>query len=600
MVELGLKEQLSVAINFHQTGDLRRAKAIYEDILQVHPWHFDALHLLGLLAHQVGNPAAALALIDKAISIKPDNPGFLNHRGIVLHALGEYQKALDSYEQALGLRPEFADAYVNRGNAFESLLLYDQAVKSYDLAIQIDAKSLNAHLNKATILEKLGQSLSAVETCDEVLRFSQNSPQLHCTKGISLLTLGYFAEAINSFNAALALSPNFVPALCNRGIAFQRMYQYNRALGDMHQSIFLEPRNSGLYFNLGALYFDIGEIPKALENYNEALRLNPESVDPAFNKALLYLSQKEFETGWDLLHHRFIKFKLGQLQTSLPVWEPGSPEHRCVLIWGEQGVGDQILFISLLKEAQQCIPELHVMVDSRLIPLLMRSLSGICFHPLEEPIKQAQFDAQMPIMSLGGIFRRNQHDFLNATHPLLQVNLTLAGELKHSIVSEGEVLCGIFWRSGNNKEFYRKSLQLEDLLPILKIPGVKFLNLQYGDTDDECKLFQEKTGIQIDKCETIDNFKDLDGHAALIHACDFLVGCSNTSAHLAGALGKKTYMAVAYGNGAFWYWANEVDGRSLWYPSIEIHRQVGPGSWSVPIDSIRSNILGSLTGGPTS
>ena len=591
--DVDLGAQLSSAVRLHQGGELPKAKEIYEHILQVHPWHFDALHLLGLLAHQTGNHGAALALIDKAISIKSDNPMFFNHRGLVLHALGEQQRALDSYQQALSLKPNFADAYVNRGNAFDALRQDNQAIASYDLAIQADPSSLNAYLNKASVLEKVGQSQAAVDACEKLLGFRPDLPQAHCAKGISLSTLGRLAEAIKAFDAALALAPNFVPALCNRGIAYQRNYDYQPALDDMNRSILLEPHNSNLYFNLGSLFFQMEDIPAALENYNKAIELAPNNSEASYNKSLLYLSQKEFDKGWDLLHWRSVNPKQAQqqFQTSLPTWNPDNPEQRRVLIWAEQGVGDQVLFATLLKEAQQRIPELHVMLEPRLMPLLERSLSGIRFHPQDKPIDQTALDAHMPIMSLGGILRRSQQDFLHASNPLLVADVARTAALKQSLSSPGSQLCGIFWKSRYNKNERRKSLALLDLLPILQIPGLTFVNLQYGDTKEECKLFKEQTGVEIHSCGAVDNFHDLDGHAALIQACDFVVGCSNTSAHIAGALGKKAYLALGHGHGTFWYWANEIDGHSLWYPSIKLVRQADPGNWSKPIETIRNNII---------
>ena len=594
--ELDLSVQLSNAVQLHQVGELLKAKVIYDHILRVHPLHFDALHLLGLLAHQTGNQAAALGLIDKAISIKSDNPVFFNHRGLVLHALGEQKKALDSYERALALKPQFAEAYVNMGNAFAALRQDAQAIASYDSAIQADPTLLNAYLNKATVLEKIGQSQAAVDACDRVLGLRPDLAQAHCARGISLTTLGSFEEAIKAFDTALGLLPNFVPALCNRGIALQRNYEYPRALEDMNRSILLEPQNSSLYFNRGSLFFQMDNIQAALENYNKAIEIAPDNTEASYNKSLLYLSQKIFDKGWDLLHWRSINPKQPQqqLETSLPTWEPAKPEHRRVLIWAEQGVGDQVLFATLLKDAQQRIPELRVMLESRLIPLFERSLQGIQFHPQDKSIDQTEFDAHLPIMSLGGILRRSERDFSNAGNPLLVADPLRAITFKGSLAPQHGLLCGIFWKSRYNKNERRKSLALIDLLPILKIPGLTFVNLQYGDTTEECKLFEERTGIAILNCDSVDNFNDLDGHAALMQACDFLVGCSNTSAHLAGALGKKTYLALANGHGTFWYWANEVDGRSLWYPSIKIHRQQQPGDWSGTIDAIRKEILKDL------
>ena len=231
------------------------------------------------------------------------------------------------------------------------------------------------------------------------------------------------------------------------------------------------------------------------------------------------------------------------------------------------------------------------MLDPRLLPLFERSLQGIQFHSQDKPIDQTKFDAHLPIMSLGGILRRNERDFSGAGNPLLVADSTRTAVLKKMLAPQDRLLCGIFWKSRYNKNEHRKSLALIDLLPVLKIPGLTFVNLQYGDTNEECKLFVERTGIAILNCDAVDNFNDLDGHTALIQACDFLVGCSNTSAHLAGALGKRTYLALAHGHGTFWYWANEVDGHSLWYPSIKIHRQQQPGDWSQTIEAIRTEIL---------
>jgi hypothetical protein len=268
-----------------------------------------------------------------------------------------------------------------------------------------------------------------------------------------------------------------------------------------------------------------------------------------------------------------------------------------VVIWAEQGVGDQILFGSMLKNAKERIPLMTVMLDQRLIPMFERSLPSVNFLPLNLPIKEDDFDAHFSMMSLGSMYRQNKSDFLQTGIPYLIPDLGRAEVLRRKLVCKDELLCGIFWKSRQKKNGLKKSLELIDLLPILQIPGVKFVNLQYGDTVEDCRVLSEQTGLRIINCDEVDNFNDLDGHAALIQACDFLVGCSNSSAHLAGALGKRMYLALAYGHGTFWYWANELEGQSLWYPSIKIHRQVQLGDWLEPINAIRADILKLLDGG---
>ena len=596
--EFDIGAQLSTAVQLHQAGELQKAKSIYEHILQVHPWHADALHLLGLMAHQIGNHGAAIALIDKAIAIKPDNALFFNHRGLAFYALHENQKAVESYAQALTLNPRFAPAYVNRGNALDALGQHQEAIASYDSAIQFDPQSIHAYLNKAVMLEKTGEPGMAISTCDLALQVNPEFADAHCLKGISLLSLGKLNDAIQAFDRALKLNPVLVQALCNRGIAFQRLYKYQQSLDDFNRCIELEPQNSNLFFNRGSLLFQNGDISGALESYESAIILDPNNAEAQFNKSLVYLSQKNFQKGWELYRWRFVRPKEPQamLHTSLEMWDSENIGHRRVLIWAEQGVGDQVLFATMLNDAKRKIPELTVLLDPRLIPLFERSFPNIHFLPINSPLKNDDFDAQLPMMSLGSTFRKTNSDFLPIGDQYLYAERNHADFLRKKLAVESNILCGIFWRSRSNKNEYRKSLELKDLLPILQIPGIKFVNLQYGDTRDECKVFRDETGIEILSCDSVDNFKDLDGHAALIQACDFVVGCSNTSAHFAGALGKKTYLALAHGHGTFWYWANEVEGHSLWYPSIKIHRQQQPGNWVKPIEAIRSDILANTQG----
>ena len=591
--DAGARDRFSDGLRFHQAGELKKAMKIYEEILRVQPKHYDALHLLGLLLHQIGNHVAALSLIDKAIAFKPDNAIFHNHKGLVLHALGDYQRALDSFALALHFNSRLALAYTNRGNSFGALNQYEEAIMNYDLAIQIDPRSTHAYFNKASILEKIGESDRAVSVCDALLQLSSENAQAHCVRGMSLLSMGKTNDAIAAFDRALALNPVLPQALCNRGIAYQRTYQYRQGLNDFNRCIELEPNNSTLFFNRGSLLFQSGDVSGALASYDLAIMHDANNAEAYFNKALLYLSKMEFKRGWELYEWRFVNPKEPQakLKTSLPSWDPNDPTHRRVLIWAEQGVGDQILFGTMLQDAKERIPVITVMLDQRLIPIFSRSMPNITFIPINSPVKEDDFDAHLSMMGLGTIFRNSAHDFSHCSFQYLWADISRAEILRRELVGEGELLCGIFWKSRKNKNELKKSLDLIDLLPILQIPGVKFVNLQYGDAAEDCKEFFEKTGIEITNCHSVDNFNDLDGHAALIQACDFIVGCSNSSAHLAGALGKKTYLALGRGGGTFWYWANQVDERSLWYPSINIYQQVKAGDWVKPVHAICARIL---------
>lgn len=581
---------LAEGLTLHRAGELAKAKGVYESILKMQPRHHDALHLLGLLFHQVGNNTVALPLIEKAVAIHPDNAIFHNHQGLVLHSLGNYKKALNSFTRAIRLNARLASAYINRGNSFDALNQHEEAIANYDLAIQSDPRSTHAYLNKAAILEKIGESNRAVFVCDALLEQEPENAQAHCARGISLLSMGIISDAISAFDRALQLNPMLPQALCNRGIAYQRTYQYRQGLDDLNRCIELAPTNSMLHFNKASLLFQSGDVSGALASYDFAIALDANNAEAHFNKALLYLSIMEFRQGWNLYEWRFVNPKEPQarLKTSLPIWDPNNPAQQRVLIWAEQGVGDHILFGTMLREASKKISFMTVLIDQRLIPIFSRSMPNINFMPVNSTIKENNFDAHFSMMSLGAIFRNVRSDFPNLSSNYLRPDMLHAEKLRAELKRERELLCGVFWKSRNNKNELRKSLELIDLLPILQTPGVRFVSLQYGDVREDCEVFFEKTGIEIVQYLSVDNFNDLDGHASLIQACDFLVGCSNSTAHLAGALGKKTYLAT--GQSTFWYWSGDVDGRSLWYPSVQIFRQHQPGSWVHPVAAICSAV----------
>ena len=150
-------------------------------------------------------------------------------------------------------------------------------------------------------------------------------------------------------------------------------------------------------------------------------------------------------------------------------------------------------------------------------------------------------------------------------------------------------MCGISWMSKNIVLGKVKSLSLIELLPILSIPSVAFINLQYGDTTEELGNILNQYGIEIHTINDIDNFNDLDGLAALINACDFIITSSNVTAHIAGALNKETYLLIPYEDGKIWYWG-ESENKSLWYPSIEIYRCDINNFWSTPIQKITAKL----------
>jgi ADP-heptose:LPS heptosyltransferase len=148
------------------------------------------------------------------------------------------------------------------------------------------------------------------------------------------------------------------------------------------------------------------------------------------------------------------------------------------------------------------------------------------------------------------------------------------------------LICGLSWVSKNDDIGFNKSITLEILKPILILQDIVFIDLQYNDTKEERSNFLNKYGVEIKKLDTIDNFNDLNGITSLINLCDIIITVSNTNAHIAGALGKETYLLLPKGKGRLWYWSTKKN-KSLWYKSIIVLQQKILGKWDNPIQTLR-------------
>jgi hypothetical protein len=158
------------------------------------------------------------------------------------------------------------------------------------------------------------------------------------------------------------------------------------------------------------------------------------------------------------------------------------------------------------------------------------------------------------------------------------------GMLKQKIKTN-KINCGISWKSTRDTIGSDKSVALKEWLPILQLEGFHFIDLQYGDTFNERNTIQHERQIKITNIDELDKFNDIEGLLALIDACDIVITTSNVTAHLAGSLGKQTFLMVPFAKGRIWYWHNDMH-HSIWYPTIKIFSQDKNEIWAPVIKNI--------------
>ena len=233
-------------------------------------------------------------------------------------------------------------------------------------------------------------------------------------------------------------------------------------------------------------------------------------------------------------------------------------------------------------------------MDPRLVPIYSRSFSNfsnVKFTSCSERIDESLYDYHLPQGGLGKFFRSSVNDFENRSNfSYLKADDNKSLKFSKLIHFKNIKICGISWKSRRKEISHLKSINLKDFMPIFKIPNIIFINLQYGDVASDLAELKDEFGVEINVIDSIDIFNDLDSLASLIDICDFVCSTSNATIHLAGALGKESYLFTPYSDAKMWYWSHENSSHSLWYPSISIFSQPKIDDWGTPIQSV-ANLL---------
>ena len=252
------------------------------------------------------------------------------------------------------------------------------------------------------------------------------------------------------------------------------------------------------------------------------------------------MSNFDFKKAFELMEWRL---KLDEknfipLNTSKPRWD-GLTKHR-VFVWKEQGIGDHIMFSSMIPELHACVEKVIVECDPRLLPLFQRSFpDDIQFITDRAEISEDDYDSHLPIGSLPLHFRQEPNDFKKSSQGWLQADPTRVQNIRQHITQNNQKkIIGLSWNTKSiGSQSFSRNIKLEDLLIPLKELDLIFVNLQYGDVSEEISNLKANHGIDVLEIPDLDLFNDIDGLAALISACDSVISIANLNTHLSGSIG---------------------------------------------------------------
>jgi tetratricopeptide (TPR) repeat protein len=410
----------------------------------------------------------------------------------------------------------------------------------------------------------------------------------------TLSECGKRAQAILLCTRALAIEGAHRDAAFNRANLLRLEGELFESVRRYREAISSNPADFDIYLNLGVCERQRGRNFDAVEAYRRCLLIKPGDADAEFSMALSMLSVGNFQHGWRAYRSRFhakVNEAHGRVTAAVRRSKPaysGNPNTR-LLVWGEQGVGDEIMFGSLIQELRSQGTELLLQVDPRLKALYQRAYPGVRLFDRSALVDVDQYDEQIAIGDLAGYLRDSLESFTRQPQHYLRENQVLRDRYRRRMkLKPSEIVVGLSWHSIAPETGAQRSLSLTTVLNAMStVPNVRFVNLQYGDVTEEVRRSAVETGISLWEEPEVDNRQDLNGLSALIAACDLVVTIGNTTAHLAGALGKRTLVLLPVVAGWRWMEAGET---CLWYASLTLLRQSHAGEWGSVLERVRREV----------
>jgi len=376
-------------------------------------------------------------------------------------------------------------------------------------------------------------------------------------------------------------------SIFDKGLATAGEGKYDEAIGILENINQIHPFSVASALQTGRCHWEMHRWQPARKYFELAHRLDPTNDDTGWTLGLLALQMGDFKAGWEGYERRWGSktFNSPRISTIHPQWERGLGLKRPI-VWTEQGIGDQILYASLIEALAKEVESVVVLVDMRLAPLLQRGCKAenVTFLPHNAKVKMTDHDSHIPIASLGKYFINSVRDIEpTRSEGYIKADPHRVEMLRKEYGLENKRIIGLSWASTAPQIGQHKSVGLEGFKSLFDIPNSVFINLQYGKPQDEAKDFHPNLITT-----HIDTFFDLENVAALMELCDVIVSPSNANVHLAAAMGKPVMLLDA---NKLWYWNNRKGYQSLWYSGVKIFQRENMNApWDLQVRQVKEEL----------
>jgi tetratricopeptide (TPR) repeat protein len=512
----------------------------------------------------------------KATEIDDTNAKAFHILAMYLERMGHLHKALVTYERAFELDPEDSELLINLGLTAWNLQLRDGAASMFKHYITAKPDSPLGYNNLGGIMSDMGDSDGAIDLLRDAIYRMPDEPILWNSLATVLAEVGRAEESLIFYNEAIRLDPNF----------------------------------ARLYHNLGYAYQHLGRLAEALEVYDKALDRAIDSTEireATHSRSICLIGMGRLEEGfreYEIRNNQRFRAYVHHVLNA-PAWAGEPLEGKRLLVVGEQGLGDEFMFANILPDLQRAVGKtgkLQIAIDPRLVSLFQRSFpmaevgcyedrtlldkdgnKALRFVPFA--VEKGEPDYYTTMGSPLAFLRKQLTDFPHQA--FLTPDPARVEEFRTRLAAGPKLpLIGICWRSmmidAKRAKYYSP---LDAWAPLLKTPGVRFVNLQYGDCTQELARAKDAFGANIETVEGLDLKNDIDGAAALSSAMDLVISAPTAAAAVAAAVGTETWFLTAGRT-----WPQLGTEEFPWYRKTRVFMPQKFGDWNALLSTIAEEL----------
>jgi len=505
-----------------------------------------------------GRIPEAVALLSRVVAKRPREARALHMLGVAHAQRGEHGRAQELLERASREAPRDASVLTDLATLLVMTERSADALPLLDKALKLQGGLRQAAFYRAVALKNLGRAQEALATFDQLTSVEPGNPLFQHNRASLLIQFDRIDEAATIVERLLAQQPDAPPVL-------------------QLKSLILAGR---------------GHLKEAIATCDRILARNPQAEESRYNRGIFKLRSGDFATGWADYESRWKRpgFRLASPAPNVPTWNGEPLAGKSLLIFAEQGLGDALHFARYAPLVAALGATVSFHVPRRLVALLRTLSDQVRVVDAIDPAEK--FDYQVPLL---GIPMRLATDLSNIPGevPYLAAQAERVARWRDAIGPAGYKI-GIAWQGNPGHDMDRgRSIALREFHALSKIPSVRLISLQKDEGLDQiagkpADMPLETLGSNFDAGN--DAFLDT---AAVMQCVDLIVTSDTSIAHLAGALGRPTWVALRHTPEWRWF---EHRADSPWYPTMKLFRQKRPGEWSAVFDDIAGQIQAQING----